>query len=171
MGRLVCAVLLVLVTAAPSPAQDLAAAEQRIEGLRERLREVADKEARLQERARQIEEDLKPENVERSVATVGTTDARALRDRRREQLEREKAGVEEQLRSLSASRASLESSIAAAEAEAVRIRASNLAPTGAPTQTGTPGTAAAQAPRKAARPAGKRPARRRPQRRRTRAPR
>jgi hypothetical protein len=60
------------------------------------------------------------------VAGIGTTDASALRDRRREQLEKEKAVVAEQLRSLDASRTRLEGAIASAEAEAVRLRASAL---------------------------------------------
>ena len=171
MGRLIGVVLLILVTVAPTCAQDVAAAEQRIEGLRAQLREVADREARVQERVRQIEEDLRPENVERSVAAVGTTDARALREQRREQLEREKASVEGQLRSLATSRTNLEATIASAEAEAVRIRASNLGASNAPPRTETHGTAATPTAQKSTRRAGKRPARRGPRRRRAPAPR
>ncbi len=102
--------------------------EQRVEALRQQLRDVTDKQAQLQSRVDELNESLKPENVEKSVAGIGTTDASSLRDQRREQLERQKAVVEEQLRSLDASRARLESAIASAEAEAVRVRASALAP-------------------------------------------
>jgi len=125
-------VLLVVAAAIPAPAQDVSAAELRIEKLRAQLRDVVDREAQLQERVSRLEEDLRPENVERSVATVGTTDAAALRAKRREQLEKEKAEVTGQLSEVSARRAGLETEIAAAEAEAVRLKAASLAPKEAP---------------------------------------
>lgn len=167
MSRLVRGVLFILVTVAPAWAQDLATVEQRMEGLRSQLRDVTDKEAKLQERAAQIDEELKPENIERSVATVGTTDARALRDERRQQLEREKANVESQLESLAASRASLEASIASAEAEAVRLRAAALGASNAPSRAGAPSASAAPAVKKSrnARRASKRTRRGRVRRR------
>ncbi len=121
-------VLLILAAATAAWAQDLTAVERQIEGLRAQLQDVADKEATLRTRAARLEEDLEPQNVERSVSTVGTTDARALRDQRRQQLEREKAQVEGQLTSLANSRSRLEAAIATAEAEAVRLRAAALAP-------------------------------------------
>jgi chromosome segregation ATPase len=116
-----------ILASSPVWAQDAAATvEQRVETLRQQLRDVTDKEAQLQARVQELDEALRPENIERSVAGIGTTDASALRDQRRAQLEREKAVVEEQLRSLSASRTRLEAAIASAEAEAVRLRASAL---------------------------------------------
>ena len=128
MPHIFIGVLLVVVAAIPAPAQDVSAAELRIEKLRAQLRDVVDREAQLQERVARLEEDLRPVNVERSVATVGTTDAAAVRARRREQLEREKADVAGQLSAVSARRAGLEAEIAAAEAEAVRLKAAALAP-------------------------------------------
>lgn len=147
-------VLLIIVAATMAFAQDAATVEQQAERLRAQLREVTDKESQLQAREQQLDEELKPENVERSVAAIGTTDARALREQRQQQLEREKANVEEQLRSLAASRTSLEASIARAEAEAVRQRASALGANNAPTQTeaaSTPTAPAAQKPKSGAR--------------------
>lgn len=120
--------LLVVGAAFPAQAQDVSATELRIEKLRAQLRDVVDREAQLQDRVARLDEDLKPENVERSVATVGTTDAAALRDRRREQLEKEKAEVNGQLSEAATKRAGLEAEIAAAEAEAVRLKAATLAP-------------------------------------------
>lgn len=120
--------VLLIVAAAPAQAQDVSANELRIEKLRAQLRDVVDREAQLQDRVARLDEDLKPENVERSVATVGTTDAAALRDKRREQLEKEKAEVNGQLSEAAAKRAGLEAEIAAAEAEAVRLKAASLAP-------------------------------------------
>jgi tetrahydromethanopterin S-methyltransferase subunit B len=125
-----------VLAATPAWAQQDAAAtvEQRVELLRQQLRDVTDKQAQLQARAQELDESLKPENIERSVSGIGTTDASALRDRRREQLEREKAVVDEQLRSLDASRTRLDASIASAEAEAVRLRASALGANNSPTR-------------------------------------
>src|ERR1700750_1416297 len=107
-------------------AQDVASIEQRVEALRQQLRDVTDRQAQLQARVQDREEALKTENIEKSVAGIGTTDASALRDSRRQQLEREKATVEEQLHSLDASHTRLEAGIATAEARAVRLRASAL---------------------------------------------
>lgn len=131
--------LLFLISAAAATAQDTTAVEQQVEALRAQLRDVTEKEAQLRERSRQLDEDLRPENIQRSVATIGTTDVVALRDQRRQQLERQKANVDQQLDSLGASRLRLESAIATAEAEVVRLRAAALAPTNAPARTETAG--------------------------------
>jgi cell division protein FtsB len=149
--------LLVLAVTSTAWAQDLSAVELQVERLRAQLREATDKEAQLRERARRLEDDLRPENVERSVASVGTTDARALRERRRLQLEREKAAVDEQLASLAASRARLEGAISTAEAEAVRLRAAALGASNAPPTAPAATTAAAPAPPAAAPAVRKRP--------------
>lgn len=124
--------LLALGAAVVTRAQDLSAVELQAERLRAQLLEVAGREEQLRQRARQLEEDMDPRSVERSVAGIGTTDARALRDQRRHQLEREKAQVDAQLASLAESRHRLEAAISAAEAEMVRLRAAALSPRGAP---------------------------------------
>jgi cell division protein FtsB len=127
-------VISLLLLAAPVGAQDATAGAQRVEALRRQLRDVTENQTQLQAREQQLDEALKPENVERSVAGIGTTDATALRDQRRQQLEREKAALVEQLRSLDASRMRLEASIASAEAEAVRLRAAALGANRSPPQ-------------------------------------
>jgi hypothetical protein len=139
--RIFIGLLLVLGGGAPAWAQDESAVELRIARLRAQLVDVVDGEARLQDRLARLDEDLRPENVERSVASVGTTDAAALRARRREQLEKEKAEVAGQLAEASAKRARLEAEVAAAEAEAVRLKAASLAP-----RADSPDTAPAAAP-------------------------
>lgn len=177
MGRFVRSVLMILVAVATAWAQDAAKFEEQAERLRAQLREVADKETELQERARQLDEDLRPENIQRSVALVGTTSAAALRDQRREQLERQKAALEEQRASLSASRSRLEAAIATAEDAAVRARAAALAASDTPptaTQTAAPATATPapapavkkrqNAPRRTKRSRSSRPRRRAPAR-------
>lgn len=132
MRRIFISVLLIIGAAFTAWAQDVSAVEIQIERLRSQLRDVVDLEAQLQERVSRLDEDLRPENVERSVAAVGTTDAAALRARRREELERQKADVNGQLSAASAKRSRLETEIAAAEAEAVRLKAASLAPRAAP---------------------------------------
>jgi membrane protein involved in colicin uptake len=127
-------VLLILGVAAQAPAQDISAVEIQIERLRAQLRDVVEREAQLQDRAARLDEDLRPENVERSVAGVGTTDAEALRARRREDLEKQKTDVAAQLSEAAAKRTRLEAEIAAAEAEAVRVKAAALAPKEAATR-------------------------------------
>jgi chromosome segregation ATPase len=167
MGRLTGSVLLMLICVAATTtvaAQDASVIEQRIEGLRAQLRDVTDNEARLQTRAQELEESLRPENIQRSVAPIGTTDAEALRDQRRQQLERQRASVDEQLASLAASRTRLEAAIASAEAEAVRIRAAALAAENAP-RTDAAATPAATAATPATPAAQKKPNTRRTVRR------
>ena len=141
MRRIFTGLLLVLGGASPMWAQDVSAVELQIARLRAQLADAVDVESRLQDRVARLDEDLRPENVDRSIAAVGTTDAAALRARRREQLEREKADVAGQLAEASAKRARLEAEIAAAEAEAVRLKAASLAP-----RATSPNTAPAAAP-------------------------
>ena len=162
MRSLIFSALLVLALFSAARAQDLSAVEQQVERLRVQLREATEKEAQLRERASQLEEALRPENVERSVAPVGTTDARALRERRRQQLEREKAAVDEQLTSLAASRARLEGAVSTAEAEAVRLRAAALGACNTPPPAAPAATPAA-APAVRKRPPA--PQKRRPRKR------
>src|SRR4051812_25572262 len=133
-----------VLTLTPVRAQDAAASvEQRVEALRQQLRDVTDRQAQLQARVQEFDESLKPENVERSVAGIGTTDASTLRERRREQLEKEKSVVGERLGSLDGSRTRLEAAIASGEGEVVRLRASAL---GASTPPPRENTAATTAP-------------------------
>jgi chromosome segregation ATPase len=173
MRRFFRSTLFILAVVIVVVAQDAASIDQRIESLRAQLRDVADREAHLQEHAQEIEEALKPENIQRSVAPIGTTDAEALRDQRRQQLEREKANVEGLLRSLVASRTNLETAIASAEAEAVRLRAAALSANNTPPQAETGNTNAPPAAqgKRGRRRTGKRPARRRLPGRRTSSPR
>lgn len=123
------AILLITVTAAAAQTQ----AESAVERLRAQLRETEAQETALQERARQLDEELKPENIERSLALTGSTRPEELREQRRRELEREKEKVRAQLEQLAASRARLQSAISTADAEAYRQSASPATPA-APTQ-------------------------------------
>jgi chromosome segregation ATPase len=100
----------------------LSRAEQRGEALRTQLQDVQEKESNLATRMEQIDFDLKPENIERSVATFGSTRPEDARDARRRALESEKTRARAQLDLLQTSRQRLESSIVTADAEVERLR-------------------------------------------------
>src|SRR5690242_302779 len=91
-----------------------------VEALRSQLNDVQAKEAELQTRLKQLDEDLKPENIEKYFALNGSTHPEELREERRRQLEGERGRVQAQLDQLGASRTRLETAIATAEAAAYR---------------------------------------------------
>ncbi len=92
-------------------------AQERAANLRAQLVEAQARQAELQNRLQQLDEDLKPENIEHSFAGVGSVHPEELRETRRRQLEIEKRGVQSQLDVLAASRIRLEAAIARADAE------------------------------------------------------
>ena len=94
--------------------------QERAANLRAQLIEAQARQAELQSRLQQLDEDLKPENIERSLAGVGSVHPEELREARRRQLESERRGVQSQLDVLAASRIRLETAIAAADAESYR---------------------------------------------------
>ena len=93
-------------------AQDIAA------NLRLQLSEVEVRQAEMQARDEQLAEDLKPENIERSLAGIGSTHPESLREQRRRQLEIAKARVRIQLDELDLRHTRLEAAIAEADAAA-----------------------------------------------------
>ncbi len=99
-------------------AQDSSSAAESVEKLRAQLLEVQSKEEALRARAQQLEESLKPENIERSLAGIGSTKPEELRETRRRQLTIERDGVLAQLNLLETSRQRLETALANAEAQA-----------------------------------------------------
>ena len=96
-------------------AQQQSAAES-LEKLRAQLLEVQAKEEGLKSRLQQLEESLKPENIERSLAGVGSTKPEELREQRRRQLTIERDSVLAQLKIIETSRQRLETAISNAEA-------------------------------------------------------
>jgi chromosome segregation ATPase len=91
-----------------------------VESLRSQLSDAQKKEDELQARVRQIEEDMRPENIEKALALNGSTRPEELREQRRRQLETERTNVRSQLDQLAQSRTRLETAIATAEAAAYR---------------------------------------------------
>ncbi len=111
-------VLLVLIFTATTNAQESSSAAESVEKLRAQLLEVQGKEEALRVRVQQLDESLKPENIERSLAGIGSTKPEELRELRRRQLTIERDGVQAQLKVLETSRQRLETAIANAEARA-----------------------------------------------------
>jgi hypothetical protein len=99
---------------------------QTAESLREQLKEVQAKEAELKVRAKQLEENLKPENIDRSLAGIGSTRPEELRELRRRQLNIEEASVLTQLEQLATRRVRLESAILTADTAAYQQSAQGM---------------------------------------------
>jgi septal ring factor EnvC (AmiA/AmiB activator) len=100
----------------------LSRAEQRSADLWKQLREVEAQQADLQSRLEEISYNLRPENIDRSVAGFGSMRPEELREQRRKSLENEKARVQKQLDQLAANHSRLETAIAGADAEIERLR-------------------------------------------------
>lgn len=95
-----------------------------LDTLRSQLLDAQAKQAELEARQHQLDEDLKPENIERSLAGVGSTKPEELRESRRRQLSIERDGVRTQLNLVATSRERLESVIHLAETQAYQQNAS-----------------------------------------------
>jgi len=106
--------------------EDKSEVAQSVESLRLQLLEVESKEAALEAKAHQLDEDLKPENIERSLAGIGSTRPEDLRELRRRQLTIEKDSVSTQLKVLARSRERLESVLRTAETQAYQQSAQEV---------------------------------------------
>ncbi|HSS22619.1 MAG TPA: hypothetical protein VLL54_21280 [Pyrinomonadaceae bacterium] len=126
-------ILLVLVSlvAASIGAQTQKSAAERAAELRAQLVEVEAKQTELQTTLKDLDEQMKPENIEHSLAGFGSTKPEDLREQRRKQLEIERNSVQAQLNLLNTSHTRLEAAIVTADAEAYRQSA-------LPTSTTTP---------------------------------
>lgn len=101
----------------------LSRAEQRSEVMRKQLLELIEKETSFKTRLVQIEEDMRPDSVERVISLTGTTRASSeLRDVRRRVLDNERKGVESLLNQTSQSRARLEEDVKQADALVLKLR-------------------------------------------------
>jgi hypothetical protein len=120
-------VALVPMLVVDAAAQGNSGAAQSVAELRAQLTDVQAREDELQARARQLDEDLKPENIERSLAGIGSTKPEELREHRRRQLSIEQNGVRTQLNLLATSRARLETAIRTAEGAAYQQSAEGFA--------------------------------------------
>ncbi len=86
--------------------------------LRQQLADVQAREEQLRAHLQELDEAMKPENIQNSLAGVGSVHPEDLREQRRRQLEKEKAAVNAQLEQLANSKRRLETAIAQADAAA-----------------------------------------------------
>jgi hypothetical protein len=100
----------------------LARAEERAGILRKQLIESIEKETAYKSRLAQMDEEVRPENVERALSGIGTTRTAEIRDARRRSLEIEKRGFESLLNLNTQNRARLEDDLKQAESLVSRIR-------------------------------------------------
>lgn len=116
--RLQFALLLILLSFMVVNGQEGMTAAERVDRLKFQLLELQGKEEELKARAAQLEEALRPENIERSLAGVGSTRPEELRETRRKQLTIERNGVLAQLKILETSRNRVETTLREAEGRA-----------------------------------------------------
>ena len=107
--------LLLLVFSASAYAQQTESAAETADKLRAQLLDVQAQEDALRTRLAQLDEDIKPENIERSLAGIGSTRPEELRESRRRQLAIARDGVLAQLNTLETSRQRLQTALANAE--------------------------------------------------------
>lgn len=100
----------------------LTQAEQRAEMLRRQLLELIEKETLYRTRIAQLDEDARPENVERTLNPYGTTRTTELRDTRRRVLETDRRGYVSLLALTTESRTRLEEEVRQADALVQRLR-------------------------------------------------
>lgn len=100
----------------------LSRVEQRAEILRKQLFELTEKETYYKIRLTQLDEDLRPENIERALASIGTTRTVEMRDTRRRVLENEKRGVQSLLTQMTPSRIRLEDDVTEADQMVLKLR-------------------------------------------------
>ncbi|MCA1619981.1 MAG: hypothetical protein LC795_11835 [Acidobacteria bacterium] len=103
----------------------LSRTEQRAEAMRKQLIELTEKETAFKTRIMQLDEDMRPDSIDRSVmmvGSIGSTRTTEMRDTRRRVLDNERRGVESLLNQTSASRARLEEDVRQADALVARLR-------------------------------------------------
>ncbi len=100
----------------------LARAEDRAGVLRKQLIELIEKETAYKSRLTQLEEDMRQENIERSMSGAGTTRTPEMRDNRRRVLENERRGLESLLNLTTQSRIKVEEDVRQADSLVARLR-------------------------------------------------
>jgi len=117
MRRAVAIISIVLVFAFAFivTAQEINSADDKIANLKQQLMEIEWIKTDAQIRLEELDEQLKPENIERALAGIGSTHSEELREYRRKVLTIERDGIQTQLDLLEEKRAQLKGAIAAAE--------------------------------------------------------
>ncbi len=96
-------------------AQETSSPDDTISNLKQQLMEIEWNETELRIRHEELDEELKPANIEIAVAGIGSTHPEDLREHRRKLLTIERDGIQTQLDLLEEKRARIKAAIAAAE--------------------------------------------------------
>ena len=117
MRRAVAIISIVLVFAFAFivTAQETNSADDKIANLKQQLMELEGIETESRIRLEELDEQLKPENIEIAVSGIGSTHPEELREHRRKLLTIERDGIRTQLDLLEEKRARIKAAIAAAE--------------------------------------------------------
>ncbi len=102
----------------PAAAQNAPTAFEQAQKLRSELSQLHDREAEIKIRLTELDYDLKPENIERHFAGVGSVHPEELREARRKQLQLEKDRLVGQLTEIDQNQARLETAIQIADSKA-----------------------------------------------------
>src|SRR2546423_3851343 len=100
----------------------LGRAEDRAGVLRKQLLELIEKDISYKSRLAQLDEDMRPENIERALSGVGTTRTAELREVRRRVLEIERRGLESLVNLVAQGRLRLEEDVRQADLLVSRLR-------------------------------------------------
>lgn len=98
-------------------------AEQRAESLRKQRFDMIEKEGVIKTKIEQLDNDLRPEMIERTVAMTGSLRPEELRDARKKSLEAERASQESLLTEVQSTLARLDDSVRKADDLVDRLRA------------------------------------------------
>lgn len=128
MRSAVLVLLLVLLSGLTALAQTKKTGLEAVEDIQLQLIELGAKEEMAKLQVQQLDEMLKPENIEHSLAGIGSTKPEELREQRKRQLTIEKTGVVAQLEQMSAKRTRLEAALAAAQVEQYQQSAKGSVP-------------------------------------------
>ncbi len=100
----------------------LTRAETRSESLRKQLFDMIEKESTVKTRLEQLENDSRPEMIDRTVAFVGSMRPEELRDARRKNMQSERQNLQNLLTEIQSSRTSLESNLQKADILVEKLR-------------------------------------------------
>ncbi len=116
--KLQFALVLILLSFVLVHGQEAQSAADTVDRIKLQLLDLQAKEEQLKYRKVELDEAIKPENIERSLAGVGSTRPEELREARRRQLTIERDSIVSQLRILENTRTRLETSLAEAQGRA-----------------------------------------------------
>lgn len=100
----------------------LTKAESRAESLRKQMFDLAEKEDTIKTRLEQLENDSRPEMIDRQVAFAGSLRPEELRELRRKNMESEKTNLESLLAQVQSSRQNLDLNVQKADALVEKLR-------------------------------------------------